>query len=159
MTYNEELGFRIREILANKKVQFDEKNMMGGLIFMVDEKMFCGIHYDKKKETDLLMARIGEDAYPEALKRKGSHAMDFTGRPMKGYVFVGPTGHASDDDLGYWLQLCLDFNPLANRSKKRKKKKLSSKQSVEINKRAKRCQILLDVSGTSGQLASRKQFH
>ena len=46
--------------------------------------------------------------------------MDFTGRPMKGYVFVDPLGFDMDDDLEYWIQLCLDFNPIAKSSKKKK---------------------------------------
>jgi len=94
--------------------------MMGGLCFMVDDKMCCGIHYDKSKETDLLMARIGEEAYKTAILREGCHPMDFTGRPMKGYVFVTPDGFDLDVDLEYWIQLCLDFNPLAKSSKKKK---------------------------------------
>ena len=66
------------------------------------------------------MARIGEDAYVVAIKRHGSHPMDFTGRPMKGYIFVDPRGFDEDSDLAYWLQLCLDFNPQAITSKKKK---------------------------------------
>lgn len=48
--------------------------------------------------------------------------MNFTGRPMKGYVFIGPEGTDMDDDLAYWIQLALDFNPLAKSSKKKSKK-------------------------------------
>ena len=80
------------------------------------------IHYDKKKETDLLMARIGEEASEGALQRQGCYPMDFTGRPMKGYVFVTPEGFDSEEHLAFWIQLCLDFNPLAKASKKRRKK-------------------------------------
>ena len=85
---------------------------------MVNNKMCCGIHFDKKREIDLLMARIGEDASPEALKREACLPMDFTGRPMKAYVFITPEGIDMEEDLAYWLQLCLDFNPLAKKSKK-----------------------------------------
>jgi len=95
--------------------------MMGGLCFMVNDKMCCGIHFDKKREIDLLMARIGEAASPKALEKEGCLPMDFTGRPMKGYVFVTPEGVDMEEDLDYWIQLCLDFNPLAKASKKRKK--------------------------------------
>ena len=87
---------------------------------MVDDKMCCGIHFDKKKQTDLLMARIGAQAFEAALQREGCHPMDFTGRPMKGYVFVTPEGFDTDDDLSHWLQLCLDFNPMAKSSKRKK---------------------------------------
>jgi len=86
---------------------------------MVDDKMCCGIHFDKKKEMDLLMARIGTDAIPKAMQKEGCLPMDFTGRPMKGYVFVIPDGYDLDTDLEYWMGLCLDFNPLAKSSKKK----------------------------------------
>lgn len=120
MAYDELLADRIRQQLKEKGTSFSEKRMMGGLCFMVDDKMCCGIHFDKKKNTDLLMARIGEDATPQAMEKDGCHPMDFTGRPMKGYVFVSPKGFDLDSDLEYWIQLCLQFNPLAKSSKKKK---------------------------------------
>jgi len=122
MAYDKFLADRIRNVFTEKKVTFYEKKMFSGLCFMVDAKMCCGIHFDKKKKTDLLMARIGEEAYTEAMKREGCHPMDFTGRPMKGYVFVTPEGFDTDEDLLYWIDLCVEFNPLAKMSKKRKKK-------------------------------------
>jgi len=121
MAYDEFLADRLRNIFLQSKADFYEKKMFAGLCFMVDDKMCCGIHYDKKKETDLLMARIGEDASVEAMQREGCHPMDFTGRRMKGYVFVTPDGFDSEDDLAYWVRLCLAFNPLAKASKKRKR--------------------------------------
>ena len=122
MAYDEFIADRMRQVFQEKKVAYTEKKMFAGLCFMVDSKMCCGIHYDKKKETDLLMARIGEVASEKAMERTGCHPMDFTGRPMRGYVFVTPDGFDSDADLAYWLQLCIDFNPLAKASKKKKKK-------------------------------------
>ena len=121
MAYDEYLADRIKMVFQEKKVIFEARKMMGGLCFMVDEKMCCGIHYDKKKKMDLLMARIGEVSLETAMQKIGCHPMDFTGRPMKGYVFVTPYGFDTQDDLMYWLELCLDFNPLAKKSKKRKK--------------------------------------
>jgi hypothetical protein len=73
MPYDTYTADRIRRFLEKHKADFFEKTMFGGLCFMVDNKMFCGVHFDKKKETDLLMARIGEDAAPAMLKRKGCH--------------------------------------------------------------------------------------
>ena len=122
MAYDEFLADRIRNAFTDRKVTFYEKKMFSGLCFMVDDKMCCGIHFDKKKKTDLLMARIGEQAASEAMKREGCHPMDFTGRPMKGYVFVTPDGFDTDNDLLYWIDLCVDFNPLAKASRKRRKK-------------------------------------
>ena len=115
MAYDELLADRIRQDLADKNVEAREMKMMGGLCFMVDEKMCVGIVKNN------LMARIGVDAYEKALGQKGAQAMDFTGRPMKGYVFIEPDGIDMDDDLSYWVQKCLDFNPMAKASKKRKK--------------------------------------
>ena len=53
MAYDEYLADRIRRVFAEKHTSYSEKKMMGGLCFMVDEKMCCGIHFDKKKEMDL----------------------------------------------------------------------------------------------------------
>lgn len=115
MAYDELLADRLRNILKDKKVPNAEKKMMGGLCFMVDDKMCVGI------VKDTLMARIDPDVYEEALTKKGSKQMDFTGRPMKGFVFVEPEGIDMEDDLEYWVQLCLDYNPKAKSSKKKKK--------------------------------------
>ena len=115
MAYNEYLADRIRNVLNERKASYEEKKMMGGLCFMVDDKMCVGIVKDE------LMARIGPEKYETALQKNGCKPMDFTGRPMKGYVFVEPDAIDMEDDLAYWVQLCLDFNPLAKSSKKKKK--------------------------------------
>ena len=81
---------------------------------MVDDKMCVGIL------DETLMARIGPDKYDDALKLKGCKPMDFTGRPMKGYVFITAAGTDMEKDLEYWVQLALEFNPLAKRSKKKR---------------------------------------
>jgi hypothetical protein len=119
VAYDKYMAERVRRFWQVQKVDFYEKKMMGGLCFMVNDKMACGIHYDKKKETDLLMARIGEEASLAAQTKTGCHPMDFTGRPMRGYVFVTPDGFDADDDLDYWLQLCLRFNPQAKSSRRK----------------------------------------
>ena len=125
MAFDEYQAERITQILEAKKADFFSKKMMGGLCFMVNDKMLCGMHIDKKTESNLLMARIGEKAYAEALDMDGVLPMDFTGRPMKGYIFVTPEGCDRQDDLEYWIQKCLDFNPQAKASKKKAKKKKS----------------------------------
>ncbi len=119
MPFDEYLAERIRKILIEKRVPTEEKRMMGGLCFMVDGKMCAGV------EKNLLMARVGPKQYDQALTRKGCREMDFTGRPLKGFVYVGPDGTDSDDALEEWIGLCLAFNPEAKASKKRKKKKKS----------------------------------
>ncbi|MCH9661773.1 MAG: TfoX/Sxy family protein [Bacteroidetes bacterium] len=122
MAYDQFTADRIKIFLDQARVDYLFKPMMGGLLFMVNDKMFCGIHFDKKKEMDLLMARIDPEKMEEAFTKHGCLPMDFTGRKMKGFVFVTPEGYDADSDLDYWLQLCLDFNPFAKASKKRKKK-------------------------------------
>ncbi|NNC49107.1 MAG: RNA methyltransferase [Flaviramulus sp.] len=120
MAYDEFLADRIRRVLKEKHTAFYELKMMGGLCFKVDNKMLWGIHIDKKYGDSLLMARIGEDAYLNELGKPECLPMDFTGRPMRGYIFVTPDGFDTDTDLRYWITLCLAFNPLAQASKKKK---------------------------------------
>jgi len=117
MAYSEFLADRIRNDFNEKSVSYEEKKMMGGLCFMVDDKMCVGII----KED--LMARIGTEVYENALTKPGVRVMDFTKRPMKGYIYVSPEGIDMDEDLSYWLDLALAFNPFAKSSKKKKKKK------------------------------------
>lgn len=120
MAYDEYLADRVRAALKERKVSYRELKMMGGLCFMVDEKMCSGVLYSKKSNSDLIMARIGPDEYENALNKPGCQPMGFTGRPMKGYVFITPEGFDMDKDLGHWLDLCLAFNPFAKSSKKKK---------------------------------------
>jgi len=68
------------------------------------------------------MLRIGVEFYEQALKSDSVRKMDFTGVPMKGFVFIGSDGFDMDEDLEFWLQKALDFNPLAKRSPPKKKK-------------------------------------
>ena len=111
MAYDEKLAQRVRESLPRRDVE--EKKMMGGLTFMVNGKMCVGVSKDD------LMARIDPDVYESALRKKGCREMNFTGKPMKGFVFVSPKGTGNKKDLKYWLGLALDFNKRAKSSKKR----------------------------------------
>jgi hypothetical protein len=112
MAYNEFLADRIRIILNRKSYPFTEKKMMGGLTFMIDNKMCVGIVKDD------LMARIDPAVHDEALTRKGCRVMDFTHRPMKGYVFINLEGTDMDLDLESWIELALEYNPRAKASRK-----------------------------------------
>lgn len=116
MAYDEFLADRVKNVLNEKRISFEAQKMMGGLCFMVNNKMCCGI------VNDSLMARIGPDLYQEALTKDGCNEMDFTGRPMKGYVYISPEGMDMDADLDYWIQLCINFNPLVKASQRKKKK-------------------------------------
>ena len=113
MAYDIFLADRIHNILNDKKVNFYEKKMFGGLCFLVDDKMCIGIVKDE------VMARIGPEKYDEALLIAGCSEMSFTNRPMKGYVFLNENATDMDKDLEYWVQLTLDYNPLAKSSKKK----------------------------------------
>ena len=117
MAYDEQLAERIRRSLRKARVQFEGKPMMGGLCFMVDGKMCVGV------EKDRLMARIDPAVYDAALHRKGCVPMDFTGRPMRGFVFVNSSGVTTEAELNGWLKLALEFNPKAKASKRKSTQK------------------------------------
>jgi TfoX/Sxy family transcriptional regulator of competence genes len=114
MAYNEQLANRIREQLADLP-NIKEKEMMGGLTFMVNDKMCIGIIKDE------MMCRIAPEMQDIVLEKTGCRIMDFTGRPMKGYVMVDDTGMKSQKEFDYWINLCLEFNSKAKSSKKKKK--------------------------------------
>lgn len=113
MAYDEYLADRVRQAFAEWHITTEEKKMMGGLCFMVNDKMCAGIL------GEALMARIDPEIYQQALSRPGAREMDFTGRPMKGFLFIEGEGIDEDEDLQAWLELCLDFNPRARASKRK----------------------------------------
>jgi TfoX/Sxy family transcriptional regulator of competence genes len=97
MAYDTTLAERIRSTLAPRK-GVTEKAMFGGLAFLLDGKMFVGIANDE------LMVRVGPEHHEEALAQPHVRPMDFTGRPMKGYVFVAPAALRADDALAEWVE-------------------------------------------------------
>jgi len=111
MAYDQALAVRVARFFDGQKRKYEAKPMMGGLCFMVNGKMCVGV------EKNRLMARIGPDAYEDALKRKGCRPMDFTGRPMRGFVFVESEGLKSAKDLRFWAELALAYNPTAKKSR------------------------------------------
>lgn len=114
MAYDENLANRIRERLVNLQ-NIEEKEMMGGLVFMYNDKMCVGIVKDE------LMCRIDPDFHETAVEKLGCRTMDFTKRPMKGYILIEDVGMRAPKDLDYWINLALDFNKKAKSSKKKKK--------------------------------------
>ncbi len=112
MAYDEKLAERVRAVLKGRK-SVEEKRMMGGLTFMLNDKMCVGVLKDE------LMARIDPQVHEDALRKKGCREMDFTGRPMRGFVFVGPAAISTAKGLDYWMGLALEFNKQAKASKKR----------------------------------------
>ena len=115
MAYDENLARRIREELSSL-TNIEEKEMMGGLIFMYNDKMCIGIIKNE------MMCRIDPAIHEEAVEKTGCRTMDFTNRPMKGYVLIDESGMKSAKDFKYWISLALDFNKRAKASKKKKKK-------------------------------------
>lgn len=113
MAYNEALADRIREKLATLP-NVIEKKMMGGLTFMVNEKMCVGIMKDE------LMCRIDPDLHDELVEKLGCSTMQFTNKPMIGYVVIEDVGMRSEKYFDYWIGLALAFNPMAKSSKRKK---------------------------------------
>ena len=102
MPYDEGLAHRVREALSGRS-DLSERKMFGGLCFMLGGNMCAGIVGDE------LMLRTGPDAYEATLAREHVREMDFTGRSLKGMVYVGVDGIAEDDRLAEWLQVAVDF--------------------------------------------------
>ena len=113
MSYNEKLAGRTREIifLTHKKVE--EKKMFGGLCFMVNDKMCVGI------EKERMMVRLDPAIYDEVIEKEGCTPMDFTGKVMKGFVFVDADVLTTKKKLEYWVKLALEYNKIAKPSKKK----------------------------------------
>jgi TfoX/Sxy family transcriptional regulator of competence genes len=88
----------------------EEKRMMGGLIFMLNGKMCAGLDMDKKTGQDRLMVRVGKARHDQLIFKKGSREMDFTGKVMRGFLFIDASGFDSDDDLDFWIKKALQFN-------------------------------------------------
>ena len=113
MAYNTKLADRIRETIADMP-NVEEKFMFGGVCFMLNGKMCIGVVQDE------MMCRINPAVYEEALRKDGCREMVFTGKPMKGYVYVSEEGMKTKKEFDYWINLCVAFNSLAKASKKKR---------------------------------------
>ena len=102
MAFDEDLARRVRDILSEEGT-FNEKRMFGGLAFMVKGYMCCGVI-----DQDLVI-RVGEHQHEQALAEAHTRAMDFTGRPMKGFIYVSPLGYRSKTNLRKWIRRGLRF--------------------------------------------------
>ncbi len=115
MAYDEKLAIRIRESLSQiPDIYVEEKLMMGGLTFMCNGKMCVGIIADE------IMCRIDPMLHEVSIEKPGCRTMNFTKRPMKGYVMVNDTGMSTQEKFEYWINLCLEFNSKAKSSKQKK---------------------------------------
>lgn len=114
MAFDEKLVKRVRELISKTHPITEEKKMFGGLCFMVDHKMCIGV------ESERMMVRLDPARYEEVLEKPGCTPMDFTGKPMRGYVFVDKDALKTQKELNYWIQLALEHNAVAKASKKKK---------------------------------------
>jgi hypothetical protein len=102
MAYDESLAARIRSRIGEHPA-LTEKQMFGGIAFLIEGNMAVGVNGPD------LMVRVGKDAHDEAVARPGARTMDFTGRPMAGWITVEPVGVADDDDLTAWIEQGVSF--------------------------------------------------
>ena len=118
--YDTILAGKVRQRLAELP-NIVEKEMMGGLVFMYNDKMCLGIVKDE------LMCRIDPKLHETCIEKRGCRTMDFTNRPMIGYVLIDVTGMSDFADFNFWIGLALDFNKDAKASKKKKSTKQIAK--------------------------------
>jgi len=102
MAYDEDVARRVRKIVQ-ARAGVTERKMFGGLAFMSQGHMFVGVL------GSTLMARVGPGEYANALAKPYVREMDFTGKPIRGYVFIDSGGFASDDALEGWVNGCYAF--------------------------------------------------
>lgn len=102
MSYDEKLVERIRRILSNRQ-DVVEKRMIGGLSFMLNGNMCCGVN------SAGLMVRVGRADLEQALAQPHVHPMEFAGRRLSGFVCVDPEGYPTDTALTAWVQQGIDF--------------------------------------------------
>lgn len=116
MAYDNILTNRVREYLYKKEgLQVEEKEMFGGLAFMVNDKMCINIGDNQ------LMCRFDPKLYENISEKPGFITMIMNGKVYKGYCYVDPIGYKDQKDFDYWMELCLEYNKKAKSSKKRKK--------------------------------------
>jgi hypothetical protein len=102
MAYDHDLAERIRHLLG-KHPEVTEKEMFGGICFLVNGNMVCGI-----SKSDF-MARLDPQKFGEYRELPDVRPMDFTGRPMKGYLFVNPDGVETEEQLIAWVDRCYTY--------------------------------------------------
>jgi TfoX/Sxy family transcriptional regulator of competence genes len=119
MELNEKMIDRVREIIAAKKSNVEEKKMFSGLTFMVNRKM-CVSVVSKQR----IMVRLSPEAFEEALITEGCVPMIKSGTIMKGFIYVNEEILTTKKKLEHWVNLALDFNKFAKATNKKSKQKL-----------------------------------
>src|SRR5919198_5343859 len=102
MAYDEELADRVRESLS-PRADVTERKMFGGIAFMVAGNMACGVLGEE------LIVRLGDEEGEKALAEDGVRPFDFTGKPMKGIVYVSPERISDDGELAEWVEAGADY--------------------------------------------------
>jgi TfoX/Sxy family transcriptional regulator of competence genes len=102
MAYDENLADRVRRILT-RRADIEERAMFGGLAFMAHGHMCCGLVKDQ------LIVRVNSDAYEQLLGEVGAQPMDFTGKPMRGFLYVTRAGTSTPSGLRTWVERALKF--------------------------------------------------
>ncbi len=129
MAYDEKLADRVRELISQTNKDVEEKPMFGGLCFMVDDKMCIGVNKGR------IMVRFDPDINDEVMEKEGARPMEFTGRTMKGFVFVDEKVLTTKNKLEYWIKLALAYNKFAKASKKKAAaKKAAAKKAPKKRK-------------------------
>ena len=113
MAVNEKLTNKVREALASID-NVEEKKMFSGIAFMVDEKLCIAVRNDN------IMIRIDPTIHDELVEKNGCSPMIMKGKDLEGYVVVDESAVNSKKQLNYWIKLALDYNPIAQKSKKKK---------------------------------------
>ena len=111
MPYNEHMANRMRELIALRTSNVTEKKMFGGLCFLVDDKICVAAKADK------MFLRIAPELYDDAIELPGCEPMSRFGKNMTGYLYVDYEQLRTHQQLAHWVNLALDFNPLAKSSK------------------------------------------
>jgi len=114
MAYLEKTANDVREIIAATHTNVEEKEMFGGLCFMVNGKMCVGV------KTERLMFRINPDKFDEVVEKDGCRPMIMRGKALKDYVFVDTEILNTKKKLMYWINLALEYNEIAKPAKKKK---------------------------------------
>ncbi len=102
MTYDEKLADRVRRVIARRE-RVTERKMFGGLAFLLGGRMCCGVLNDE------LVVRVGPARYKEALAQPHARRMDFTGKPLTGFVYVAPPGFRGEQALFKWIGRGVEF--------------------------------------------------
>ncbi|HWD90355.1 MAG TPA: TfoX/Sxy family protein [Mucilaginibacter sp.] len=111
MPYDEKLADRVREALVDVP-KVTEKKMFRGVTFMVDDKMCVSVSANE------LMLRLDPDLTEKLVEENGARPMVHGGKHMKGFIYIGPERFKNQKDFDHWIQLALEYNPMAKSSKK-----------------------------------------